>query len=97
MDVRVFNHHGFDSISVEYVTNVQIRENKFNRITTPMDFVNWLLAASVYFIVSQGMWLGLLTSDGKHRMSDLWTVDSIQKAAQVLAEVGRNGYASITS
>ena len=92
MDDRVLNHPDFSSITVEYVTNTTIRENKCNRFTTPMDFVKWLLAASVYFIVSQGMWLGLLTSDGKNRMSDAWTVDSIEKAAQMLAVMGRNGY-----
>ena len=80
------------SIIVEYVTNQTIRENKCGRFTTPNDFVDWLLSASVYFIVSQGFWLGLLTSNGKFRMSEEWTVASIEKASKRLAKEGRFGY-----
>ena len=49
-------------IKVVYITNSDIRENKDNRFETPEKFFIWLISGDLYFITSQGIWLGLITS-----------------------------------
>lgn len=91
MDLRILNRPLGTEITIEYVDNKKIRENRCKRFSTPDDFVDWLLEASAYFIVCQGCWLGLLTSDGKRRMDDNWTVATIDEAMTRLVTSGRCG------
>jgi hypothetical protein len=76
-------------IQVDYLTNKSIRENP-DQWRTPHDFVNWCISHSAYFVVSQGVWLGMLHSGVRN---DGWTVTGIKKALKVLGEKG-NGFPS---
>ena len=51
-----------DHIKVVYITNIDVRENIDNRFETPEKFFIWLTSGDLYFITSQGIWLGLITS-----------------------------------
>lgn len=76
---------------VECVTNKTVRENKSGQFTSPMDVVRWCQASDAYFLVSQGMWLGMVTSGTR---SDGWTVAGIANALSELSCGDGHGYPS---
>ena len=69
-------------IKVVYITNKDIRENIDNRFETPEKFFIWLTSGDLYFITSQGVWLGLITS-GTNQFG--WTVARISDNLLILA------------
>ena len=77
-------------ISVEYNTNKTVRENESGHLTSPDDLVTWLESKSAYFIVSQGIWLGMVSSGAN---SDGWNTKFIKKALARLQDEG-HGYPS---
>lgn len=83
--------HPSMNISVEYVTNKIVRENKCNRFTSPADVIRWCKANTAYFFVSQGIWLGMVTSGARHCG---WTVNGIAEALQDLVQSPTTGYPS---
>ena len=78
------------TISIEYATNKSVREDTSSKFKSPADLVRWCQSHSAYFLVSQGIWLGMVTSGTRF---DGWTVDGISDALKQLA-INGNGYPS---
>jgi hypothetical protein len=75
----------------EFISNKDIRENKCRRFTAPSDLIRWLMSKTAYFIVSQGIWLGMVTSGIS---KDGWNVEEIEQQMKILEASGRIGYPS---
>ena len=78
-------------IKVVYFTNKDIRENIGNRFETPEKFFVWLTSGDLYFITSQGIWLGLVTS-GTNQFG--WNVSRISINMSILANSSHIGFPS---
>ena len=78
-------------IKLVYITNKDIRENIGNRFETPEKFFIWLTSGDLYFITSQGIWLGLVTS-GTNQFG--WNVSRISINMSILANSSRIGFPS---
>ena len=70
--------------------NKQVREDKSGKFVSPMDVVRWCQSHTAYFLVSQGIWLGMITSGAR---DDGWTASGIANALKELKLSG-NGYPS---
>ena len=78
-------------IKVVYITNKDIRENIDDRFGTPEKFFIWLTSGDLYFIVSQGIYMGLVNS-GTNQFG--WNVARIATNMAILANSNRIGYPS---
>jgi len=77
------------SIVVEYMTNSKVREDTTGAFRTASDLIHWLIDSDAHFIVSQGIWLGMVSSE---LSKDGWNVDEIDSAVRQLKNSQHNGY-----
>jgi hypothetical protein len=83
-----FRSCGKFDIEVTYVTNKDIRENKDNKFTTPELFYLWLLACDIFFVPSQGVWLGLITSGLAEQGWNVPRIEGIMTKLSVSNHIG---------
>ena len=88
---RVNTPGAMKHIKVVYITNSDIRENKDHLFDTPESFFLWLTSGDLYFITSQGVWLGLITS-GTNQFG--WNVSRLALNFSILANSSRIGFPS---
>ena len=81
-----------EHITIKYVSNSDIRENKEGLFTTPELFFAWLSSADLFFMASQGIWLGLVTSPGVNVAG--WTVPRIAFNMHTLSNSSSIGFPS---
>ena len=85
--------HPLANIIIDYKTNKDVRENKCGTLESPKDLVQWLRNSCAYFIVSQGIWLGMINTG--LRVVGSWTVSGIESALKSIeSDKNARGYPS---
>ena len=76
-------------LKVEYASNKHVREDP-ETFGNPSGLFSWLTKADVYLIPSQGIWMGLIHSDGAYDSG--WHVAGIADMLQNLASSSNIGF-----